>query len=156
MTVTFYKTTDDPKKLVKSLTPIGQTYAHPLSPTAEVNLLNPTIVIDYNAEILAANYCKIDTFDRYYWVDFGVTTAGRTVVNCSIDPLMSFAGTIKSCPACIVRAEIGEPTYVVDDKLPIDPSRVEIKPYDFPGDPLAVPATEHYKYLLITNGGAES
>lgn len=157
MIVRFYKVTDDPKKIDKDTSvTIGQTAAHTLDPTAIVDLLNPVIVIDYNAEFLNANYCYIDTFDRYYWCSFGVNTAGRTVVNCSIDPLKSFAATIKSCKATIIRAEIGEPTYVVDDKLPIDPSRVEIDAYNFPGDPLAIPASEHYKYLLITNGGSES
>lgn len=151
MTVTFYKVTDDPKKIDKTLgTPIGTAQGYPLDPTAIVDLLNPTIVVEYNTAFLNANYCYIDTFDRYYWCSFGVNTAGRTVVECRIDYLMSFAASIKNCPATIVRAELSSPTYVPDKELPIDPNRIWIEGHDLDGEQVLFPDT-YYPYLLITN-----
>lgn len=151
MTVTFYKVTDDPKKIDKDIsTVVGSKAAHPLDPTAIVDLLNPTIVIDYDSNLLAANYCYIDTFDRYYWCSFGVNTAGRTVVECKIDYLKSFAASIKACKATIVRAELSSPTYVPDNELPIDPNRIWIEGHDLKGGETLFP--DGYRpYLLITN-----
>lgn len=151
MTVTFYKVTDDPKKIDKDTSvTIGQTAAHTLDPTAMVDLLNPTIVIDYDSQFLNANYCYIDTFDRYYWCSFGVNTAGRTLVECKIDYLKSFAESIKACEATIVRAELSSPTYVPDNELPIDPNRIWIEGHDLTGEQVLFPNT-YYPYLLITN-----
>ena len=151
MTVTFYKVTDDPKKIDKDIsTVVGSKAAHPLDPTAIVDLLNPTIVIDYDDKLLSANYCKIDTFDRYYWCSFGVNTAGRTVVECKIDYLKSFADGIKKCQATIVRAELSSPTYVPDNELPIDPNKIRIEGHDLKGGETLFPA-DYRPYLLITN-----
>ena len=155
MTITFYTTSSDPKCLTKDISGYIGT-GHALAPTEQVGCLNPVIMIDYNSLLLPANYCYIDTFRRYYWCNIAVTTAQRMIVSCQVDYLMSWAAYIKQCPATIVRAELEGPTYMVDDKLPIDPSRVDIVPYNFPGDPLAMPDSEQYKYLLITNGGGES
>lgn len=155
MQITFYRTSSDPKCLTKNIsTVIGS--AHALAPTEQVGCLNPVIMIDYNSSLISSNYCYIDTFQRYYWCNVAVTTAQRMIVSCKVDYLMSWASYIGQCPATIVRAELDGPTYMIDDKLPVDPSRVDIIPYNFDGDPLYVPDTDHYKYLLITNGGGES
>lgn len=154
MTITFYKTNSDPKCLTKDISGYIGT-GHALAPTEQVGCLNPVIVIDYNSLLLPANYCYIDTFGRYYWCNVAVTTAQRMIVSCKVDYLMSWASYIKACPATIVRAELDGPTYVTDNKLPIDPNRVELNAYDFSGDPLR-PNTSGFKYLLITNGGGES
>ena len=149
MQITFYTTSSDPKCLTKNISAVIGS-AHALAPTEQVGCLNPVIMIDYNSLLLPANYCYIDTFGRYYWCNVAVTTAQRMIVSCQVDYLMSWAAYIGQCP------ELDGPTYMVDDKLPIDPSRVDIIPYNFEGDPLYVPDTDHYKYLMITNGGGES
>lgn len=155
MILTLYTNTDDPKTLVKTHSAQLGT-AQALAPTGQVNVINPVVSIDYDAAFLSANYCYIDTFNRYYYCTVGLDTAMRMIISCKVDYLTSFASYIGQCPATIVRAELEGPTYMVDDKLPIDPSRVDIIPYNFEGDPLYVPDSDHYKYLLITNGGGES
>lgn len=154
MTITFYTTSSDPKCLTKDISGYIGT-GHALSPTEQVSCLNPVILINYNSLLLPANYCYIDTYNRYYWCNIAVTTAQRMIVSCQVDYLMSWASAIKACPCTIVRAELDGPTYVPDDKLPIDPNRVDLSAYDFAGDPLK-PNSTGYKYLLITNGGGES
>lgn len=155
MILTLYTNSDDPKTLVKTHSvQLGKAQA--LAPTGQVNVINPVVSIDYNASFLNANYCFIDTFNRYYYCTIGLDTAMRMIISCKVDYLTSFASYIGQCPATIIRAELEGPTYMVDEKLPIDPSRVNIIPYNFGGDPLAMPDTDQYKYLLITNGGGES
>lgn len=149
MNITFYTTSDPPKKLEKTLTAIGN--AHALSPTAEVTVLNPVIVCNYNAQLLAANYCYIDTFQRYYFCSLATDTASRLIVSCTCDYLMSWADYIKRCPANIIRAEQAGVNYVVDRQLPIDSSRFFIEGKRFDLTPLQYTEDTPYKYLLITN-----
>ena len=149
MNITFYTTSDPPKKLEKALTGIGN--AHALSPTTEVTVLNPVIVCNYNAQLLAANYCYIDTFQRYYFCSLATDTASRLIISCTCDYLMSWASQIKQCPANIIRAEQAGVNYVVDRQLPIDSSRFFIEGKKFDTTPLQYTETTPYKYLLITN-----
>ena len=133
MTITFYTTADSPKKLVKSLTPIGTARA--LAPLGQVDVLNPVIVVAWDNtngdKVINANYAYIDTFKRYYWITTGIDTAGRIVVTGNVDYLMSWAEGIKKCPCTVVRAELGKPTDVTDTKYPIQPNKYIIQGVDF-------------------------
>lgn len=147
MTITFYTTTDPPKKLTKTLTTIGTSRA--LAPTAQVDQLNPVILTDYSDAFVNANYAYIDTFHRYYFITTAVNTAGRLVVSGHVDYLMSWDSGIKQCPATIVRAQLSGPTYTIDKKLPIDSSRFAIQGIDFDSSPWL--NTDSYeRYILIT------
>ena len=147
MTITFYTTTDPPKKLMKTLTTIGTSKA--LAPTGQVDQLNPVILTDYSDSFVNANYCYIDTFHRYYFITTAVNTAGRLVVSCHVDYLMSWASGIRLCPATIVRAQLSSPTYTIDKKLPIDSSKYFLDCTDF--DTSAWLNTDSYeRYVLIT------
>lgn len=137
MTITFYKTADNPKKVDKTanLVTVGQGVA--LAPTGQVDVLNPVILTDYAESFLNSNYAYIDTFHRYYWITTAVDTAGRLIVSCKVDYLTSWAGAIKNCPATIVRAQLSGPTYVIDNKLPVDPSQIKTHGIDFPQTPIS-------------------
>lgn len=150
MTITFYKTSDNPKKVDKTanLVTVGQGVA--LAPTGQVDVLNPVILTDYRESFLNSNYAYIDTFHRYYWITTAVDTAGRLVVSCKVDYLTSWAGAIKNCPATIVRAELGRPTYVTDTKYPIDTSRYYISCVDFDNSPYLRDSTPSQPYVVIT------
>ena len=156
MTITFYTTSDPPKKLTKTLSTIGTSKA--LAPTGQVDQLNPVIVTDYSESFVNANYCYIDTFYRYYFITTAVNTAGRLVVSCHVDYLMSWASGIKLCPATIVRAENIGINYCVDTKLPVDPNNFAVE-----GIPFDVDITEEFGisddpnlYILVLNKGGGS
>lgn len=52
----------------------------------------------------------------------------KIVISCSVDVLETYKLSIKNCVGCITRNEgIGAPTYVPDDKLPLDPNQKELK-----------------------------
>lgn len=121
MTVNLYTTNSNPKSLTKSLTMIGQ--ARVISPTAQVSVLNPVLVIAHSDTLLPCNYVYIPKFRRYYFCTVSTDIAGRIILTCKVDYLMSWADYIKSCPANIIRAEQAGVNYVVDNQLPIDQSR---------------------------------
>lgn len=150
MTITFYKTTSDPKCLTKDISGYIGT-GHALAPTEQVGCLNSVIIIDYNSLLLPANYCYIDTFGRYYWCNVAVTTAQRMIVSCQVDYLMSWAAYIKQAPATIVRAELGKPSYVPDNKLPIDSRRYFTEGIRFPQTSLSGGGGLIYpNYIMVT------
>lgn len=130
MNVTFYTTADSPKKLEKTLTQIGTAQA--LAPTAQVNVLTPVLVVDYDSTFLTANYAYIDTFHRYYWISTAIDTAGRLIISCKVDYLYSWAAGIRSCKATITRSETAGINYVIDKQLPIDGQRFVVQGIKFP------------------------
>lgn len=149
MNITFYNTSDDPKKLNKTLTQIGTAVA--LAPTAQVSVLNPVLIVDNDTGFINANYAYIDEFHRYYWITTAYNTAGRIIVSCKVDYLMSWADGIKNCPATIIRADLGKPSYVVDKKYPIDTSRFYTQGIKFPETHLESTAGLIYpQYIMIT------
>lgn len=129
MTINLYTSTADPKIVNKTnyLTEIGSTSII-ITPKASLDILNPVIDINYNANYITANYAYISDFGRYYYVDSATVQIGQIItLSMSVDPLMSFKDDILGATACITRSEsIGGPTAVNDDKLPIDPNRKEM------------------------------
>lgn len=149
MTVNLYTTNSNPKALTKDLTMIGQ--ARVISPTAQVSVLSPVLVIAHSDALLPCNYVYFPKFGRYYFCTVSTDIAGRIILTCKVDYLMSWADYIKSCPANIIRAEQAGVNYVVDRQLPIDSSRFFIEGKRFDLTPLQYTEDTPYKYLLITN-----
>ena len=149
MEVTFYTTSSDPKCLHKTLSAELGT-ALVLEPTEAVGCLNPVLSIKYNSTFLPANYCKIDTFNRYYWCSVAVDTAGRMTVSCKVDYLMSWATQIENCECNIIRAEIGHPTYIPDKQYPIDPSRYSVESKDFQNTELEYSPLVKAQFIMLT------
>lgn len=129
MTVTLYTSTADPKVVNKSsyLTQIGTTSVT-ITPKASLDILYPVIDINYNSSYLSANYAYISDFGRYYYINDVTVQIGQIItLSMSVDPLMSFGTSILNAKACIVRSEsIGQPTAIVDNRLPVDPNKKEI------------------------------
>lgn len=154
MKITFYNVSDNPKKLEKDISNVIGS-ARVLEPTAPVEVLNPTVVVNWdstNGNLIAnANYAYIDTFDRYYFISCALDTAQRVVVSGKVDYLMSWADQIKACPATIVRAQLSGPTYVIDNKLPVDPSQIKTHGIDFPQTPITFNnGLINPQYIMIT------
>lgn len=153
MNITFYRISDAPDVLNKSLGNAIIT-ARALAPTAQINTLNPVVVVAWDSSlgpaIINANYAYIDTFDRYYWITTGVDTANRIVVSGKCDYLMSWAAQIRECPANIVRAELGQPTYINDKKYPVHPSKYIFEGIDFDASPYLRTTRPAQPYVVIT------
>ena len=122
MTVTLYLNTSDPRVVDKSLTVIVQNIT--ITPTSTINVINPVITINFNANYLFANYAYISDFQRYYFVNpANIEIGKRITLPLQVDVLMSYASQIRQCTACVIRSEsASRPTYIPDDKLPINPN----------------------------------
>ena len=154
MTITFYTSTANPSKLDKSgeITAIGT--AHIIQRHSTLTKNNPIIIVDYNANLLNANYAYIDTFAGYYFCTVAIDTAGRLIVSCIRDSLFTWCNYIKNCPVTVIRSESAGINYVPDNKLPIDTNRFYIRGVEFPENPIEYDETDNKQYLLITNGAA--
>ena len=131
LTVTFYTSSANPKKLDKSgnLTAIGT--AKTLHVKHKIDILNPVFDVDYNSLFLPANYVYISEFGRYYFCTIATDTAQRMTVTATVDVLYSHAAQIKNCECTVIRAELGKPTDIVDTKYPIQPNKYKIQGVDF-------------------------
>lgn len=68
-----------------------------------VNVVNPVIAI--NANVINGNYCYIDTFDSYYYIDEkNVVRDNLTNIVCTRDPFMTELSGIMSAPCICERS----------------------------------------------------
>lgn len=124
MTILFYKTLDDPKKLNKAMLPIGSgetTLSADVNNTAEtISLLSPSFILAYNSLYFTATHIKVpDMGNRFYYIDnIVLLTGGKVQIDCSIDVLKTYADQIAAAPCCITRNENIGINWVPDDKLP--------------------------------------
>lgn len=144
-----YYTADDPKKLQKTLTPIALGIK--IVPTQTINLLQPTITINYSDEYLQANYIYFSLFERYYYInDISVNIGKSITFLCTIDVLHTYAEQLKSCTVAVVRSESAGVNYTDDPQLPIDPKRTFVQGITFPNSPLTE-STNGRNYMLSVN-----
>lgn len=150
-TVSFYTSTANPKKLDKSgnLTIIGT--AKTINAKHQIDIISPVFTVDYNADLLAANYCYIPAYNRYYFCSVATDTAQKITVSCTVDPLYSFATSIKKCPCTVIRSERAGINYTPDNKLPIDPNKYRVGAIAAPS-PIE-DALNDKPYILILNAG---
>lgn len=153
MILNLYSCGDDPKAVTKTLTAIASNI--PIKPTGSVNILKPTIIINYNPAYLAANYAYLSDFNRYYFVGSPSVEPGKQITfYLSVDVLYSWAEDIRRSPATVIRSEsVGKPTYIPDQRLPIAPSEQVITSALFDKKAFGV-ASYGYNYVLtVQNGG---
>lgn len=113
MVVKFYKTTDDKNSLSKNLTEEKQITGHLKD---NCNVLNPVIIFNYDANLLAFNYCRIDNFNRFYYVE-GFNIIGKTIeITLHVDVLTTYANDIKNSYATITRSNNGN-KYLNDNRV---------------------------------------
>ena len=120
-----YGTTDDSRVIDKTLTAIKTLTAKPAEP---MTILTPRVVIDYDADVIAANYAYIPEFGRYYYItDISIATGNRMTVSLTVDVLKTYADEIRECGGVVSRSEAaGNPTYIPDSSLPINPNKKEL------------------------------
>lgn len=131
-TIQIGNTYDDPRKVDKTFENARNTTVNLKNPCS---LESPVFVLDYSTTVMGCNYIYFPDWGRYYYIDDIQVAPGKKLeLYCSVDVLKSFSDEIKACTGCVTRSEsIGKPTYVTDDKLPIDPERKELKSILFDG-----------------------
>ena len=145
MTINLYSTADDPRKVTKTLTTIASSIS--CKPAENFNLIAPRVLLDYSDTYAGTNYIYISEFDRYYFAEITLLTGKELMLNCKLDPLMSF--DISNLDILATRSESSGVTYIVDHQLPINPNSVIYEGKDLGASPI----TNTKQILLITNGG---
>lgn len=101
MTVTVYSTPSEPNRITKSLG-TGTGYTGTVKDPGEVSVTDPVVLIAASLDP-AVNYCYIDTFGRYYYVELRAVRESLTELHCKVDPLMSYSSDILALPAIAAR-----------------------------------------------------
>lgn len=155
MNITLYTTTDDMRTVNKTLSVVKSVTA---TPTEPMNVLAPTLIINYDNSVLLANYVYIPALNRYYYIDnLDLLKGNRILLSCRVDVLKTYANDIRNCNCICARSEsIGTPTQIPDKNLPIDPNREDIVSIVFSNDPLNVdPQANTAKCWQLTTIGTE-
>ena len=115
-------TTDDPRKLDKTISWIGSNGTatdFKCVPTDTCDILYPVLILAYSSTIAISNYAYIAELGRYYFItDPALITGGRIMIKLAVDVLSTYATDIKNCPCCITRNQNIGINWVPDDKLP--------------------------------------
>lgn len=111
MTLTLYKTSDDPRTLNKTITD-AKTLTVQLK--SDTDLLNPVFMLAYDSTILAGyNYAEMD--GRYYYItDITAATGGQLQLRCKTDVLMTYKDDILQCPVIVDRSSNNWNAYIAD------------------------------------------
>lgn len=87
------------------------------------SLLSPTFTIDYDSTIRNATHVYIPELGATGWYFFisqyEEKSATTTILHLSLDVRTTFINQYKECIGNIIRSDLGHPTDVVDNKLPL-------------------------------------
>ena len=153
MVINLYSTSDDTRTVNKTLTSVINITA---LPTENIDILVPSFILEYNANILNANYAYVPLFNRYYYItNISVIKGNRIIIDLKIDVLKTYATALTDCTCIAARSEsIGKPTQIPDKNLPIDPNKEDIVSIVFNRDPFNIDVVNTAKcWQLTTMGG---
>ena len=103
-TVKFYTVSDDPKVVSKSLGTATEFNNVVIKETTDVTA--PVLRISSSSNLSGYNYCHIERYGRYYFIEKIETTPdGMWVLHCKCDVLMSYKDQIKSLTGTLIRSE---------------------------------------------------
>lgn len=113
ISVTLYNTDSDKRVKSKTLTSVK-------SLTCEFydnsSIINPKILVAYDADVFLANYMYIPTFHRYYYInDITVLNGRQILIDGHTDVLMSF--NLDNVVGIVDRQASEWNAYLPDDKL---------------------------------------
>ena len=149
MEVILYKNSSENNVIGKSLAQIKSVECNLKN---DVSIINPTLVLNYTANIFESNYCFIPKFNRYYFINEIVPiTADRCIVKCRVDVLESFKNNILNLD-CIVdkqEKEIASNKYINDGSF-VTTSKQFNRMIEFPNG-----FNETGSYILICAGGTK-
>ena len=150
MEIKLYKNLSENNVIGKTLTQIKSVEANLKN---DVSVINPTLVLNYTANILDSNYCFIPKFNRYYFIDEIVPITGdRCIVKCRVDVLESFKEDIKSLTVILDKTQsIYKSNKYLDDGSFVVENKDFNAIYNFPNG-----FNDEGTFILICAGGGGS
>lgn len=147
MTVDLYINKSQNNVLSKNIALIKNVACRPYD---TINVINPSLIIDYDISLLSCNYVYIPDFNRYYFAVINVNTDNSITLSCNVDVLMSFQQSILNSYATVLRnSGIGKPTYVVDAKFPISTQQTFLHELNFPLQPYVRNVSLDDRHILL-------
>jgi len=107
MNIILYNVTDDNRKINKSLG-VGLTVQN-VKPLQPCSVINPTLKLAHNATYMAYNYCYIQDFGGYYYINSKTLDNGFLMLGLTKDVLMSYKSDILGSSGRVVRCASGDP-----------------------------------------------
>lgn len=154
MTITLFKTSDDKRVVNKTLTELLSVDCNVYN---SCDIYSPSLLLEYNTDVYEANYMYIPTFKRYYFINNITLDAGqRMIVSGSIDVLYTYASSIKTLDATVVRNENVEDNLLVDPLATFTPNKT-LEVFKFPETPFnARDIGSAHNFVLVIGGGYSS
>lgn len=152
MTVNFYTVTDAANVVSKTIP------ADTLQTISNVDIFKPStldsprLVLSSFTNMFDKNYCYIEKFGRYYFINnITVTSAQRVIMDLSIDVLHTYAAAIKSCTGTAIRSESAGINKISDSKYPVNTCKYILDMINYDKTPFTRLPTS--PYILTTIGG---
>ena len=117
-----------------------------------VSILNPSITIEYTADMLKANYAFIPTFNRYYFiVDIDIISNKLCVIHLNVDVLTTYQDMLNNQTAYIDRNQYSYDEKIVDSERIIQ-CGVDIEKVEIPNDVFNVGKKGYFQIIYALNG----
>ena len=115
MVITFYKCLDDRRKINKTLgNSTGSMTGHLHERVSDTDLSIKLPSDSFNI-LTQSNYCLVDTFQRYYYIERYEIENNCVIVTLHEDVLKSFAPLLNDINCTITRNQNTKDGYLVDD-----------------------------------------
>lgn len=146
--VDFYITGDDPRKLVKNMTPT--TSATDARITGQMSIQAPVLSLGYNAMIAGSTHAYIAEWGRWYKIESAtVNNAERMILSLLVDAKQTWGEALKGCPATCVRSESVGMNMTPDTQAPVMPGAEYVTTVQFDSSDLdSYTGPGDYYYVL--------
>ena len=144
MNITLYNNTSDKRYVNKALTHIATRRCQLKEST---DILRPVVIVKKNNILLTANYCYIDTFKRYYYIEQSTMLADIIQLSLTVDVLMSHQLNIKNLNCLIKKNEYNYNPYYIDNGL------LTRSDHQYTIDNIGVIGDDTLHYYIVTSGG---
>lgn len=150
MTINFYKISDDPRVLEKTLG--SKVYDCSANILGNCSVHDPILVLSYDTRLLTANYFEIVDWNSFYFMgEPNLSPGGRCVISGTKDVLFSNAQEILRLHAYCTRCENHFERYAVDS-APLSLVTTNVTNLQFSYHPFST-GVNSTQYLLTVKGG---
>lgn len=132
-TLKLYKCTAPNNELHKDKWLADEKIISPIIIKDECSISNPHIILSTFSGMVAYNYCYIEDFQRYYFIEDMITLPkGQVEIVCKCDVLYSFKNAISELIVHEERATNAQSLYLLDNEVPVQANSKIKKVYELP------------------------
>lgn len=114
-----------------------------------INVITPYVVVKSSDIKLSDNYAYCAEYDRYYFIVINELPGGRCGIQCTVDPLMSFADDIDAREVNIERYEGATESDIYDNGV-CQTARNEVVIETFSGGDFAKASDNNARTYILT------